>query len=68
MNCKKILMGTVGGVVVGAGMGGKKGLEKGLQLGMKMGFISGVTVGLVGSTVFIVGKNKIKEKVFLNLE
>ena len=66
MNCKKILMTTVGAAVVGAGMGGKKGLEKGLGLGVKIGFISGVTAVLVGSTAVLVGKNKIKRKYLLN--
>lgn len=64
MNYKKTLMGTIGGSVLGAGIGGVKGLEKGLQIGITVGFFVGVTFGVLGSTVLVIGRNKIKGKTY----
>lgn len=60
MDCKKALIGTLGGTVLGAGIAGIKGLEKGLELGVTIGFVAGITLGVVGSSIFVLGKNKIK--------
>jgi hypothetical protein len=62
MDLKKTLIGTIGITVVGASISGIKGLEKGLDLGAKMGFCAGITLGVVGSAIFVLGKNKIKGK------
>lgn len=55
---KKAIIGTVGGALIGAAVGGKKALN----LGVKIGLVTAVTTAAVGSTVFVIGKKKIKRK------
>ena len=55
---KKAVIGTVGGALIGAALGGRKALN----LGMKIGVATAVTTAAVGSTIFVVGKKKIKNK------
>ena len=65
---KKVIIGALGATAIGAGLGGKKGLETGLGLGLKTGFAVGMTSGIVGFTVCLLAKNKIKNRCILNEE
>lgn len=64
MNIKRAFIGTIGATAIIAGISGKKGLN----VGMKWGFGAGMTAGVIGSTIFVLGKNMIKRKSCLNVK
>lgn len=68
MDLKKALIGGIGGTVIAASLGGKKGLDVGMKLGLVTGVAIGFTVGVVGTSMFVFGKNKIKENVSFSVE
>lgn len=57
MGFKSTVVGTIGGTALGAGMG----LKKGLSLGFGMGLLAGMTIGVLGTTIAVLGRKKIKE-------